>query len=191
MEDKVLSQRWCLLFLPPPASFSTSGSRVVTIEWLNGTSMDRTEARDPAIPTGPAHSRRSPDPRASRAESEMPRSAEDNRADPYRLGLRQPGPRAKAQAALWERGRAAAVSPRRGRTWTAPAEGRVTSPRRDRLLLSETCGTLVVDPRGLPGGQERLPTPCQASLVSSSEGAVWVVQNWYFPKTSGDACVPR
>lgn len=64
MEDKVLSQRWCLLFLPPPASFSTSGSRVVTIEWLKGTSMDGTEARDPAIPTGPAHSRRSPDPRA-------------------------------------------------------------------------------------------------------------------------------
>lgn len=95
MEDKVLSQRWCLLFLPPPASFSTSGSRVVTIERLNDTSMHSTEARDPAIPTGPAHSRRSPDPRAGRAESEMPGSAEDNRADPYRLGLRQPGPRAR------------------------------------------------------------------------------------------------
>lgn len=104
MEDKVLSHRRCLLFLPPPASFSTSGSRVVTIEWLNDTSMDRTEARDPAIPTGPAHSRRSPDPRAGRAESEMPALAED-RADPYRLGLRQPGLRAKAQPALWERGR--------------------------------------------------------------------------------------
>lgn len=55
MKDKVLSQRRYLLVLPPPASFSTSGGALVaTVERLNGTSTDSTEARNaakhPSIP---------------------------------------------------------------------------------------------------------------------------------------------
>lgn len=81
MKDKVLSQRRYLLFLPPPASFSTSGGGLVaTIQGLKGTSMDsrgQERCKTPFHPTGAAHRRHSPDPRASSAESEVPGLAGD------------------------------------------------------------------------------------------------------------------
>lgn len=109
-----------MLFLLPPAPGSIfGGGLVVTVAWLNGTRVDRGQeaANHPAIlRTDPC--KHSPDPRASRAESETPGLArEGTDLLQTHIGWGQCNPHQEPCGKV----DGSSVSPQHGRTWASPA----------------------------------------------------------------------